>query len=274
MDLGLSRRIIAVILETVMAISTIVFLISVIMTFTAADKNYFINSFANQDLVQECNNQLNMKYEALASETNIPARVFERVEQDYPTDEALRQAALSVFSEENETLYSENKISYFYELSVEYLDGNEITYNEEDVKRSAEKAARIYSDTVGLHNTGGIETKINDFSRKYPRATIISFVIAFVCFPSIMIMYKKKKEGYLVAIGGILTGTVATALGSLLAVIFKLGGGINILPEIHKQSMISTTTKDFLILAFLSAVLSAGTISVMKLVDKKLPDED
>ncbi len=274
MSLSLSRRIIAVILEVIMAVSTIVFLFSIMMTFTVGDKNYFINNFANQELVDECDSQLNMKYEALSSETNIPARVFERVEEDYPTDEALRQAVLSIFSEENETLYSENKISYFYELSVEYLQGNNVPYKDEDVRRAAEKAARIYSDTVGLHNTGGIEERITDFSKRFPRATIISFIVAFACFPSIMFMYKKKKEGYFVAIGGLLAGTVATTIGSLLAMVFNLGGGIDILPEIHKQSIISTTIKSFLILAFFSAVFSATAISIMKVIDNKSPNED
>ena len=274
MSLSLSRKIVAITLEIIMAVSTVVFLFSVMMTFTVADKNYFINNFANPDLVDECDDQLNLKYEALSSETGIPARVFERVEEDYPTDEAIRQAVLSVFSEENETLYSENKINYFYELSIEYLEGNGVEYKEEDIRRAAEKAARIYSDTVGLHNTGGIEARINDFSRKYPRATLISFIVAFACFPSIMIMYKRKKGGYFVAIGGILAGAVATAVGSLLAVVFNLGKGVDIIPEIHKQSIMSMTIKDFLILAFLSAVISAGAISIMKVVDNRIQDED
>ena len=274
MSLNLSRRIIVVILEIVLAVSTVIFLFSAMMTFTAADKNYFINSFANESLVNECENQLNAKYEALSSETNIPARVFERVKDDYPTNEALRQAALSIFSEENETLYSESKISYFYELSIEYLEGNGVQYNKEDVKRAAKQAARIYSDTVGLHNTGGIEARINSFSKKYPKITLISLVISCACFPSIMIMYKRKKGGYYAAIGGVLIGSAATAMGTVLAVLLNLGGGIDILPEIHKQSIMSTTIKDFLILSFISILISASAISIMKIVDNKIKEED
>ncbi|MBE6740732.1 MAG: hypothetical protein E7570_00345 [Ruminococcaceae bacterium] len=274
MNLNASRRIISSILVITMAISTMVFLISIIMTFTTADQNFFVNQFASSELVAECNKQLNMKYEALSDETAIPARVFERVEDDFPTGEALRQAALSVFSEENETLYSENKISYFYELSTEYLDGNGISYNKADVKRAAEKAAKIYSDTVGLHNTGGVDERIAEFSRLFPRLTIISFIITFVCFPAVLFMYKKKKSGYFYAIGGLFTGTAATAVGSILLVVFNVGGGINILPEIHKQSIVSTSVKEFLILAFFSFVLSVAAFSVMNMVDRKLPDED
>ncbi|MBR1762120.1 MAG: hypothetical protein IJ731_01980 [Eubacterium sp.] len=274
MRLDTTRRIIVIILEIVMAICTVVFLFSAMMSFTLGDKNYFINQFADQDLVSECNNQLNIKYEALSFETSIPARVYERVETDYPTDEALRQAALSLFSEENETLYSENKVNYFYELSLEYLDGNDMSYKKEDIKRAAEKAARIYSDTVGIHNAGGIEARITAFSKVFPQATIISFIIAFFTFPSIMLMYKRKKGGYFNAIGGILAGTLATALGSLLSVVFGLGTGINILPEIHKQAMLSTSIKGFLILTFLSLVLTAASISVMRVVNKRIQDED
>ena len=274
MNLNTTRKIVAIILEIVMAISTVVFLISAIMTFTLADKNYFINRFATQELADECDNQLNLKFEALSYETSIPARVFERVETDYPTIEALRQAALSVFSEENETLYSQNKVDYFYELSLEYLDGNDISYNKADIKRAAEKAARIYSDTVGLHNTGGIEARLAGFSRSYPRITIISFIVVFACFPIIMVMFKRKKNGYFYAIGGILAGAAATALGSILLVIFNPGSNINIFPEIYKQSIVSTARRDYLILAFFSIVIAVSAFSAMRFVDKKIQDED
>ena len=274
MKLELTRKIVATILEVVIAVSTIIFLISLIMTFTAADQNYFINHFANDKLVAECNHQLDMKYEALSSETGIPARVFERVKEDYPTDEAIRLAALSVFSEENETLYSENKISYFYELSMEYLDGNDVKYNKQDVRRTAKIAAKIYSDTVGLHNTGGIEARLDKFSKQFPTATIISFIVAFACFPAIMVMYKKKKEGYFNAIGGILAGGIATAIGSFLIAIFNSASRIGILPMIHNRSIVSTTTRDFLILTFFALIVVASSLSVMRVVDKKIRDED
>ncbi|MBR3738012.1 MAG: hypothetical protein IKN26_04660 [Eubacterium sp.] len=269
-----SRRIVAMILEIVTAICTIVFLISAIMTFTTADKNYFINQFATQELETECNSQLNMKYEALSHETSIPARVFERVEVDYPTDEALRQAALSVFSEENETLYSENKVSYFYELSVEYLEGNDISYKKDDINRVAQKAARIYSDTVGLHNAGGIEARLSRLARIFSVATIVSFLLAFACFPSIMIMYKRKKHGYFNAIGGILAGSGATAIGTLLLVITGLGSTIDILPQIHKAAMVSTSSKIFLIITFFSVIVAVSAFSAMKVIDTKIRDED
>jgi hypothetical protein len=87
-------------------------------------------------------------------------------------------------------------------------------------------------------------------------------------------MYKRKKGGYFNAIGGIFAGAAATALGSLLLVIFNLGSSINILPKIHKTSIVTTTIKDFMILAFLSVLLAVAAASVMRLVDKKIADED
>ena len=274
MNLNTSRKIISNILHLVIAFSTVAFLLSLVMTFTAADQNFFVNQFASASLVSECNNQLNAKYEALASETNIPARVYERVKTDFPTDEALRQAALSVFSEENETLYSNNKINYFYELSVEYLEGNDMSYNEEDIQRSAQKAAEIYSEVVGLHNMGMVQARLADFSSKFPKVTIFSFVIVLVCFPAMMIMYKNKKDGYFKAIGGIFAGSIASAIGSMLFIVFNPGGGINILPEIHKSSIVKTSVKEFLILAFISLLLAASSFYVMRFADKKIRDED
>ena len=274
MRLDISRSIISTILEIVIALSTIVFLISIVMTFTIADQNFFINQFATPDLEAECNAQLNMKYEALSSETGIPARVFERVEEDFPTNEALRQAALSVFSEENETLYSENKINYFYELSIEYLDGNDISYKKADIKRAAKQAAEIYSDTVGLHNTGGVQARIAEFAKVFPRTTIFSFVASFLCFPSIMVMFKRKKQGYFNAIGGIFAGSVATALSSFLLLITGMGSTINILPRIHKAAIVSMSAKAFMIVAFFAIIVAVGSFSSMKVIDTKIREED
>jgi hypothetical protein len=274
MTLDVSRKIVSTILEIVMAICTMVFLLTLIMTFTFADQNFFINQFATQQLADECNEQLNLNYEALSDETGIPARVYERVEEDFPTDEALRQAALSLFSEENETLYSENKINYFYELSVEYLEGNDISFKEDDVRRSAQKAARIYSDVVGIHNAGRIETRIAGLSKSLPKATIISFLIAFACFPVMMVMYKRKKGGYFKAIGGILAGAAATAVGLLLLIVFNIGGSIDILPEIYKASITHTAKIVFAMIIFVSLIVVAGSVSIMRFLDKKIQDED
>ncbi len=274
MTLDVSRKIVSTILEIVMAICTMVFLLTLIMTFTFADQNFFINQFATQQLAGECNEQLNLNYEALSDETGIPARVYERVEEDFPTDEALRQAALSLFSEENETLYSENKINYFYELSVEYLEGNDISFKEDDVRRSAQKAARIYSDVVGIHNAGRIESRIAGFSKSFPRATIVSFLIAFACFPVMMVMYKRKKGGYFKAIGGILAGAAATAVGLLLLIVFNIGGSIDILPEIYKASITHTAKIVFAMTIFVSLIVVAGSVSIMRFLDKKIQDED
>ena len=274
MTLDVSRKIVSTILEIVMAICTMVFLLTLIMTFTFADQNFFINQFATQQLADECNEQLNLNYEALSDETGIPARVYERVEEDFPTDEALRQAALSLFSEENETLYSENKINYFYELSVEYLEGNDISFKEDDVRRSAQKAARIYSDVVGIHNAGRIETRIAGLSKSLPKATIISFLIAFACFPVMMVMYKRKKGGYFKATGGILAGAAATAVGLLLLIVFNIGGSIDILPEIYKASITHTAKIVFAMTIFVSLIVVAGSVSIMRFLDKKIQDED
>ena len=274
MKLNVSRKIISVIFQLAVAICTAIFLISVVMTFTASDENFFINQFTSQKMAKACDEQLNMKYEALSSETSIPARVFERVEEDYPTDEALRQAALSVFSEENETLYSEVKVSYFYELSIEYLDGNEIPYEKEDIKRAAEKAAKIYSETVGLHNMGGIDSRIAKFSNVFPKLTLASLIIIAACLPSIMVMYKRKKSGYFASISGVFTGAAATAFASILLLIFNMGGSYTILPVVHRSLMLTTTMTEFLIIIFFSLILATGSVSIMRLVDKKIQEDD
>ena len=87
-------------------------------------------------------------------------------------------------------------------------------------------------------------------------------------------MYKRKKEGYFCALGGVYAGAIATAIGSVLFVLFRFGSGLNILPEAYEKSILATTSRNFLIVAFLSVIISAGAFSLMRLADKKIQDED
>lgn len=274
MKLQTTRKIIAAILEIIIAISTVIFLFSAIMTFTVADKNYFINHFATQELASECNRQLELKYDVLSHETSIPARIFTNVEKDYPTMDALRQAVLSVFSEENETLYSQNKVDYFYELCVEYLDGNEISYKKKDVENAAERAAVIYSECVGIHNTAGLKEKFESFLSIFPKITVLSAIVAVVCFPVIMIMFKRKKNGYLFALGGYLSGAAATGIASLMLILFGVGSKMDIQPEIYKNTILSIAKQEFFIIGFISIFAAVGIYSAMRILNKKIQDED
>lgn len=239
MGLKNTREILSIFAYIVICVSTVIALASSVFSVTFASQGFLSKHLATTKIVEECNNQLSSKYVTLEAESGIPSRVFETVIKDYSTRDNLRLAAGYIFTEEASELYSVERVNYFYNLCTEYLKGNKISYNEEDVKRVADKAARIYSDTVGIHNTEEIKAHINEFNKNCARAVSISIVAMIVSFVMLFIMYRKKRYASSYLAGGIAGGSLATVVGSLLCLIFGVGKQLEITPEIYQNGMLS-----------------------------------
>lgn len=239
MGLKNTREILSIFAYIVICVSTVIALASSVFSVTFASQGFLSKHLATTKIVEECNNQLSSKYATLEAESGIPSRVFETVVKDYSTRDNLNLAASYVFTEESSELYSVERTNYFYNLCVEYLKGNNISYNEEDVMRVADKAAKIYSDTVGIHNTEEIKAHINEFSKNCASAVSISIVAMIVSFVMLFIMYRKKRYASSYFAGGIAGGSLATVVGSLLCLIFGVGKQLEILPEIYQSGVLS-----------------------------------
>lgn len=274
MNMKTSRKVISIMIAVVIAFATVCMVSSATLGFSLASKSFFSAHLINDQIVEECNNQLSLQYDALEAESGIPARVFEMVTQDYSTEENIKLAASYIFSEETSELYSPERVSYFYNLCVEYLEGNSIEYNKADIEMTADKAAKIYSNAVGIHNTEAISQYLVLFERNCTKASSISIVAIIICVGLLVLLYRKKNDAFSYFATGITGGGIATILGALLALIAQVGTRININPAVYQASITSMIRIYFgyLILAGVLFTIIGGVINF--LIYKNYKNED
>lgn len=262
MDLKASRTLLSIILAVIVAISTVATLSSLVLNATILNKGFIMKHAVSDEMINDCNKQLDAKFSALEAESGIPARVFKTVQNDYSTGESLRQAVSFVFDEENELLYNKERIAYFERLCQEYLDGNDIKYDKDDIYRVAEKAAMIYSDTVGIHNIGAIEEMYDKHSVSSVRVTSSGCLAIAVCAILLVVMFKKRSEGYKYLNAGLSGGAVATIICSILGILTKIGGKFNIQPiaYLHSFQAMAKTYFSILIVAGFALIVVCNFI--------------
>lgn len=273
MGLKNTRTILSILAFIIICASTVLGLASSVFSVTFASQGFLAKHLATQKIVEECNQQLHYKYEALSEEAGIPSRVFETVIKDYSTRDNLTLAASYVFTEESSLLYSEERVEYFNNLCTEYLDGNGIKYNRAEVRRAADKAAVIYSETVGIHNTHEIKEHINEFKNNCERAVSSSIIAIIISAVMLFILYSKKRYASSYIAGGIAGGGVAVVIGSLLSLIFGVGKHLGITPEIYQSGVLSMIRIYFLCLALTGCVIIL-LASVVPVIINKRNSED
>lgn len=269
MGLKATRKLLSVILAAIIAACTVLTLTSIVIGSTFSTQGYLTKHLINDELVAECESQLNMKYEALEVKSGIPARVFEMVEKDCSTAESLNLAVQYLFTDESSTLYNQDRVDYFYKLCTEYLDGNNISYKKSAVQNTAEEAARIYSDCVGIHNADTIKGYLSTFSQSCARVGSVSLVVTVCALFLLMIMYTARDTACLYIAGGLAGGGIAAAIGSIICIAAKIGSEFSFEPAIYQQSFYSMTKLFFITLLIVSLVFLALIYAVAGIILKK-----
>ena len=159
-NLSKTRNIISVILCAVIAVLTTLMLTAFTLQATFGNKNFVEKFLITDNLVSQCEKELDENYTALEIKSGIPKRIFLSVEKDFSTKDSLKLAAENMFSNESSTLYSQERVDYFYKICTEYLDVKKISYNKSNVRNTARQAAEIYSNCVGMHNTDSVNAAI------------------------------------------------------------------------------------------------------------------
>ena len=265
-----TRNIIAVILCAVIALSTALMLTAFTLQATFGNKSFVEKFLVTDNLVSQCEKELDENYSALEIKSGIPKRIFLSVEKDFSTKESLKLAAENMFSSESSTLYSQERVDYFYKICTEYLDVKKISYNKSNVRNTARQAAEIYSNCVGMHNTDSVNAALIEFSGSCSKVGFGAFFAALVAFGVILYVYRKKEQGYLYSVSGWLAGSGGVLLGSILCLILKVGSKFDFSPAVYSQCFYSMTKCFFAILAAVSAVATALLIWAVFIIRKKI----
>lgn len=269
-NLSKTRNIISVILCAVIAVLTTLMLTAFTLQATFGNKSFVEKFLITDNLVSQCEKELDENYTALEIKSGIPKRIFLSVEKDFSTKDSLKLAAENMFSNESSTLYSQERVDYFYKICTEYLDVKKISYNKSNVRNTARQAAEIYSNCVGMHNTDSVNAAIIEFSGSCSRAGFGAFFVALVAFGAVLYVYRKKEQGYLYSVSGWLAGSGGVLLGSILCLILKVGSKFDFSPAVYSQCFYSMTKYFFAILAAVSAVATALLIWAVSIIKKKV----
>lgn len=239
MALKTTRKILSIIFSAVIAFSVVCACTVAVLNHTYGSQSFYEKRIVTNELVASCNKQLEIKYDALEQKSGIPARVFQNVTSSFGTRESLVQAVSYLFDENDSSLYNDNRVDYFYDICVEYLEGNELEYNEKTVRNVAVEAAQIYSDTVGMRDIDEIKYHINridGISAKLESASILCCAL-FVLL--IVIMYREREKAYTYVGSSFMAGGFATMLGSIAAMISRAGAGTEISPVVYQDVLAS-----------------------------------
>ena len=106
-NLSKTRNIISVILCAVIAVLTTLMLTAFTLQATFGNKSFVKKFLVTDNLVSQCEKELDENYTALEIKSGIPKRIFLSVEKDFSTKDSLNLAAENMFSNESSTLYSQ-----------------------------------------------------------------------------------------------------------------------------------------------------------------------
>ena len=103
-NLSKTRNIISVILCAVIAVLTTLMLTAFTLQATFGNKSFVKKFLVTDNLVSQCEKELDENYTALEIKSGIPKRIFLSVEKDFSTKDSLNLAAENMFSNESSTL--------------------------------------------------------------------------------------------------------------------------------------------------------------------------
>lgn len=263
MGLKSTRKILSVLFAIVIALSVVFGSFAGVFSSTYGSRSFVIKHFVTNEIVAECDKQLDIKYEALEKKCGIPARVFEMVKTRENTADTLKKALSNVFNENDSTLNSSSRVDYFYDICVEYLDGNKLKYDEQNVRNVAKEAALIYSDSVGIHNFDEIKQYISDVDSKCARVESTSALVLVVAAVMILVMYKKKPQAYGFFGSGVLSGGVAILIGGIVAFSMRSKLVSTVYPTVYQtgiDSMAKSMTIWIVLIGALSIVIGLAIV--------------
>ena len=264
MTLSKSRSIISVLLTVALAFSMTALSFVFLIRSTFGNGAFISRVMVSDELVGECENQLNMQFDALAAKSSIPSRVFKNIETENPTEDAVRHSVLMIYSNESSKSFFENKKDYFYNMCLEYLNGNNIKFKEDDVERAAQEAAEIYLQTCTLQSSDYLRVIVNAIKDNSPGLALIAFVSCLVCVILMFILYSGKNNSFGYVGAGISACGIALSLTALISLLSGFGKGLLISPQAYYEAFCSVLNLFFMFMILLGLIETAvGTIILL-----------
>ena len=261
-----SRKLICFLLSLLMVVGLCIFSGATLLRSTLCYQNYMERFISSEKVVNYCNTAYNDRIAVLAENSGIPLRVFEATENVSGYSETV---ASRFYSGSDTTMFTQDKIETYEKLIKEYLDGNDIQYDENQVYNTAVKAAEIYADSYGLKNLSVFKSFVDEVIGGYGRVSSMGLSIVMIAAALIFVMYsdnKKTVKYYTSSFTATGLSFVFIGLGSLIASLGKSGV---ITPVVYSKAIFSAVNCMFVILILTGVVITAVS-TVVTLRQNKL----
>lgn len=269
MVIGNSRKLLSYIFTAILACSVAVLIFSTVLGRTLASSDYVKNKLITNEIVNQCKEQLDLKYEMLEAETNIPVRVFQAMSTEMAIRETLVESLDSSYSDSRDE-EEETAANSAYRFCIEYLDGNEIKYKKADVKNAAEKAGRIYNETVRIKALDGVYRKIMALRSVASRTAFAAFICALLSVLVFLVLYSDKNRALFNIVCGCAGGGLGGVVAALLAIVFNAAKKMNITPQIVHQSQNKLYLNFVLLVMAVSLALCAASYAAVFLSNRSI----
>jgi len=261
MNLRKTRSLISLLITFLFSVTLSCAMGALLINFTFASSSFMEKRFVSDKLIRECDAQLDLQFDALSVKSGLPVRVFKNIKNEISTGEMLRLSVYNFYDSNDSESLNHTREEYFYKLCTEYLDGNELKYNEQDIRNTAREAAAIYNGCLCLHNAEHIADFAEHVNGNAPRAALGLLGGTLIFGLLFYILYKNKNRAVSYIAAGVSVSGVTLVFISMVSLIFKVGTGIMITPAAYYDAFCSVVRLFFALLAAVGVLLiAAGSV--------------
>ncbi len=261
MSLRSSRKILCVLFTVIIAIGGLLTVGSVAVRCTIGSQEYMEKVF-NSDTVKTMQDEhFKKRLEVIASKSDIPFHVFEAV---FSMDESYSESVVKrVFTGGDTSMFSRDKIDLFEELCTEYLEGNNISYNADQIHNTALEAALAYADSYGVNNTESVTEFINQIVMNFGKFASTGMVLLAIGIVLINIVFSERRAQIKYTASAFIACGLSLIFFSAAGLIFGIGRDSDIVPQIYSvvSSRVVSTTFLMMIIIGLIIVAASGFVT-------------
>ena len=237
-----------------MVLGICVFTGATLIRATLCYQNYMDMFISSEKVVSYCNNAYNERIAILAVNSGVPLRVFEATENVSGYSETVTSR---FYSGSDTTIFTQDKIDTYEKLIKEYLDGNNMEYDENQVHSTAVKAAEIYADSYGMKNLSVFKTFVDKVIDEYSRISSVGLSVLMISAALIFVMYSDSKKTVKYYTSSFTATGLSFIFIGICALIASLGKGGVITPDIYSDAIFSAISCMFAILIFTGIIVTS-----------------
>ncbi len=257
-----SRRILCFFLTILMVVGICLFLGTTIVRATLCSPVYMEKFLSSSKITTYNDDAFKQKISLLSENSGIPVRVFEASDNVGGYSETVVER---FYNGNDTTMLTKNKITVYENLIIEFLEGNNESYDSAFVHNTAIKAAEIYAECYGVKNTEFFKEFIDNTVSSYGKLVSLGLVIVLISFLLILSLFDNKKKSYRYYLSAFTAAGLSFVFTGAICLILGIGKGAVITPSVYSDAIFKSINVMFLIhIAVGLVVVVFSTIAALK----------